>query len=52
VPRPVDDREAAHAALVGHLARHHVWAIRAHDVRATRDALRVADRLAQETPRD
>ena len=36
----------------GHLARHRVWAIRVHDVRATRDALRVADRLAQETPRD
>jgi dihydropteroate synthase len=51
VPRPVDDREAAHAALVVHLARHGVWAIRAHDVRATCDALRVVDRLRQETIR-
>ncbi len=51
-PRPVDDREAAHAVLVAHLARHGVWAIRAHDVRATRDALRVVDRLRQETTGD
>ncbi len=46
--RPVGEREAAHAALVVHLARQHVWGIRVHDVRATRDALRVVDRLGQE----
>jgi len=50
-PRPVGEREAAHAALVVHLARHGVWAIRAHDVRATRDALCVVDRLTQEAVR-
>jgi dihydropteroate synthase len=49
-PRPVDEREAAHAALVACLARHGVWGLRVHDVRATRDALRVVDRLRQEKP--
>jgi dihydropteroate synthase len=48
VPRTVDDREAAHAVLVAHLARHGVWGVRVHDVRATCDALAVVDRLARE----
>ncbi|MBD8870876.1 dihydropteroate synthase [Nocardioides sp. MJB4] len=43
-PRPVDQREYAHAALVALLARSGVWAVRVHDVRATRDALAVAAR--------
>lgn len=38
-PRPVDEREHAHTALVVHLARLGVWGVRVHDVRATRDAL-------------
>ena len=46
-PRPVDQRESAHAALVALLADRGAWGIRAHDVRATRDALRVAERLRE-----
>lgn len=42
VPRPVDDREHAHAALVAVLAGRSVDVLRVHDVRATRDALAVA----------
>jgi dihydropteroate synthase len=38
-PRPVDEREHAHTAVVLHLARLGVWGVRVHDVRATRDAL-------------
>ncbi len=52
LPRPVDGREAAHAVLVAHLARSGVWGVRVHDVRATCDALRVVDRLAQEDDDD
>ena len=48
VPRPVHDREAANTALTLLLAQRGVWGIRVHDVRASRDALRVLDRLAQE----
>jgi dihydropteroate synthase len=40
-PRPVDDRESATTALSVVLAREGVWALRVHDVRSTRDALRV-----------
>ena len=40
-PRPVDEREHAHAALVALLAVHGVAYLRVHDVRATRDALAV-----------
>lgn len=42
VPRPVDGREHAHAALVAVLAGRSVDVLRVHDVRATRDALAVA----------
>jgi dihydropteroate synthase len=42
VPRPVDEREHAHAALVALLADRGVDYLRVHDVRATRDALAVA----------
>jgi dihydropteroate synthase len=40
-PRPVDEREHAHAALVALLAARGVDSLRVHDVRATRDALAV-----------
>ncbi|WP_210650806.1 dihydropteroate synthase [Nocardioides sp. SYSU D00065] len=40
-PRPVEEREHAHAALVALLARSGVDYVRVHDVRATRDALAV-----------
>jgi dihydropteroate synthase len=48
VPRPVTDREAANTALTLLLAQRGVWGIRVHDVRASRDALKVLDRLAEE----
>ncbi|WP_134741148.1 dihydropteroate synthase [Nocardioides sp. 503] len=38
-PRPVDEREHAHVAVVLHCARQGVWGMRVHDVRASRDAL-------------
>ena len=46
VPRPVDGREHAHAALVALLADRGVDCLRVHDVRATRDALAVAAAMA------
>jgi dihydropteroate synthase len=46
-PRPVDEREAANIAVTVHLARSRVWGIRVHDVRASRDALRVVARLKE-----
>ena len=48
VARPVDDREAASTALTLLLAQRGVWGIRVHDVRASRDALRVLARLEEE----
>ena len=39
VPRPVDDRESAHLAVVTMLAERGVWGLRVHDVRRTSDAL-------------
>ncbi len=44
-PRPVDLREHANTAITLHLARHGVWGVRVHDVRAAHDALRVMERL-------
>jgi dihydropteroate synthase len=44
-PRPVDQREAAHVALVVLLARRGTWGVRAHDVRAVRDALTLVERM-------
>ncbi|MCD6638577.1 MAG: dihydropteroate synthase [Nocardioides sp.] len=38
-PRPVDQRESAHVALVTMLADQGVWGVRVHDVRAASDAL-------------
>jgi dihydropteroate synthase len=45
-PRRVEEREHANTALTVHLARHGVWGLRVHDVRAARDALRVVETLA------
>ena len=44
-PRPIDEREHAHAALVALLALRGVDCLRVHDVRATRDALAVVEAL-------
>jgi dihydropteroate synthase len=44
-PRPVDAREAASLALTLLLAQQGVWGIRVHDVRASRDVLRVLDQM-------
>ena len=44
-PRPVDGREAATTALSVVLAGEGVWGLRVHDVRSTRDALRVLQAL-------
>lgn len=47
-PRPVDERELAHAAIVTVLAQRGVWGVRVHDVRATRDVLAVIERMEAE----
>ncbi len=47
-PRPVGEREDANTAVTVHLAHAGVWGIRVHDVRASRDALRVVARLEEE----
>ena len=44
-PRGVDEREYAGAALTLLLAQRGVWGLRVHDVRASRDALRVLARM-------
>ncbi|MBF4162625.1 dihydropteroate synthase [Nocardioides sp. CBS4Y-1] len=44
-PRPVDDRETAHVAVLGHCMRHDVWGVRVHDVRAACDTFRAQGRL-------
>ncbi len=49
-PRPVDRREDANTAVSVHLAQHDVWGVRVHDVRASRDAIAVVERLATEAP--
>ncbi|WP_309647537.1 dihydropteroate synthase [Nocardioides sp.] len=52
-PRPVDQRESAGLALTLLLAQQGVWGVRVHDVRASRDALRVLDRMnAPHDPRE
>ncbi len=43
-PRPVDEREVAGHALTLVLAQRGVWGVRVHDVRGTRDVLRVWER--------
>jgi dihydropteroate synthase len=49
-PRPVDEREYANSAVTVHCARRGVWGVRVHDVRATRDALAVVERLDPPNP--
>jgi dihydropteroate synthase len=44
-PRPVDEREFAHAAVLVRLVQDGVWGVRVHDVRATCDVLAALDRL-------
>ncbi len=44
-PRPVDEREEAGHAITVLLARQGVWGVRVHDVRGTRDVLRVLERM-------
>ncbi len=51
-PRPVDDREAAGLALALLLGQQGVWGVRVHDVRGTRDALRVLDRMSPQDRRE
>ncbi len=41
-PRPVAERDAATDAVSALAASHGVWAVRVHDVRGSRDAVRVA----------
>jgi len=48
VPRPVDDREAGGLALTLLLAQRGVWGLRVHDVRGSRDVLRVLERMDAE----
>ncbi|KAA1428290.1 dihydropteroate synthase [Nocardioides antri] len=47
-PRPVDEREFAHVAIVAALALDGIWGVRVHDVRATRDVLTALDRIERE----
>ena len=44
-PRPVAEREQAGHAVTVLLAQQGVWGIRVHDVRGTRDVLRVLERM-------
>ena len=44
-PRPVKDRDDATTALTAVLALRGVWGVRVHSVRASRDAIAVAQRL-------
>lgn len=46
-PRPVEQREHAHTAVVAHVARQGVWGVRVHDVRAARDAIAVVSALEE-----
>jgi dihydropteroate synthase len=44
-PRPVTEREQAGHAITLLLAQRGVWGVRVHDVRGTRDVLRVLERM-------
>ena len=46
-PRPPRERDVATAWLSGYFAARGVWGVRVHDVRATRDAIAVAERMGQ-----
>ena len=45
--RPVDQREAATTAVTTLCASKNVWAVRVHDVRASRDAIEVVQKLRE-----
>jgi dihydropteroate synthase len=47
VARPVDQRESATTAITTLLATANVWAVRVHDVRASRDAIEVVQKLRE-----
>jgi len=47
VARPVDQRESATTAITTLLAGANVWAVRVHDVRASRDAIEVVQKLRE-----
>mgnify|MGYP000042872059 CR=1 FL=1 len=47
MPRPVDQRESATTALTALLTVARVWAVRVHDVRASRDAIEVVRRIQE-----
>jgi dihydropteroate synthase len=46
-PRPVGEREEAGHAITVLLAQQGVWGVRVHDVRGTRDVLRVLERMEE-----
>jgi dihydropteroate synthase len=46
-PRPAKERDDATTALTAMLALRRVWGVRVHSVRASRDAIAVAQRLLQ-----
>ena len=47
-PRPAKQRDDATTALTTVLALRGVWAVRVHSVRASRDAIAVAQRLLEQ----
>jgi dihydropteroate synthase len=49
-PRPVTEREQAGHAVTLLLAQRGVWGVRVHDVRGTRDVLRVLERMGVQEP--
>ncbi len=51
VPRPIDEREHATAAVSALCAQAGVWCVRVHDPGASVDAVRVVARLRRETAR-
>jgi dihydropteroate synthase len=46
-PRVMEEREAATTAISTLMALRNTWAVRVHDVKASRDAIAVVERLAQ-----
>ena len=47
VPRDSDERESATTAISTLMAARGLWAVRVHDVKPTRDAIAVVDRIAK-----
>ncbi|MBU6347621.1 MAG: dihydropteroate synthase [Actinomycetales bacterium] len=48
VPRDVDNREYATAAVTTLMAQQNIWAVRVHDAQASADAIAVVERLRSE----